>query len=948
MKKIGKKLKVSVSAVLAAAILAAMTPVAAFAADGDELTVGADYSTLEAAVNDSGVITYASGTLDPAVEAFIRDSLAGVTKVSEINADNYLTILNSTPAYSQLSGDQKDKLDEYLQSKGGNTYAELKQGAQDFQLAQAQALAEAKTNATSEIYAKADAAVNAIIGNSALSLTQKDKFKKDIADARNAALPMVDNASTLSDVQTVVDSFTNTTLPGIIGDNGTVKALTDAMAQAKNAVEATRDASYEVIDNMPSLSDSDRTNYKDRLDQAAEDAIAQLGELTEPSAIIDAGHAFGANDDAAAALNDASDLSDAKSAAKEIINNKADAAKTDLDAMSSLTDEGRQNYKDWIGTAVEKANDSVDAAISTTDAAAVGNNFSVADIIARATAENLKNAKDAAEESASKAIADITNDARLTDADKKTLNKLVSDAKDAFDAAVANTTDAAAVNDAKNTFDAAIKAADDKTNGFVQVNLTACADENADGSLTLTGGSAKIAIDNLKNLTDADRNGYYTDLANAAKASKDAILAGSPIRDTLDDFYAKADTGADSIVAKAKIVDALRADTAAAIESINAKAAEAAKTIGDLQSLTDAERDAYLKTINDEADKAKQTVYSVTTVAEANKAASDYTSLADQTVAEATLKNSVCAASAQVTDKANEALAAIGKATLTDAQKTALTDAVTKARDAALGSIQKATTTADAETAAADGVAALIAIVKPIPAMEFINKTLRADLKSELYDSINSKNADQIYGGKTEFDALDDETKATVDQLIKDGSKYANYYAYLNAVARFAAESANKFIGDYLTKADGTIVTEANRSTCTAILNGQDVWDKMSQTEKDAVDARLKAASGPTYEELLATAKNYANSNSSNNTNKDDASSSTNAESTTDQPASSKAAAEVKHFASPAASSTAAKGVIPQTGDASNPILWVVLMLVSGTAGAVVFTRKKRLDERDD
>ena len=877
MKKIGKKLKVSVSAVLAAAMLAAMTPVAAFAADGDELTVGADYSTLEAAANDSGVITYASGTLDPAVEEFISVSLAGAISTDDVNENNYQTILDSTAAFSALNSVQRAELEQYLQDKGGSSYDKLLQAAQNVKTELEQALSNAKATAESEIYAKANVAINAIISNSALSLTQKDKFKKDIADARDAALPMVNNASTLSDVQTVVDSFINTTLPGIIGDNGTVKELTDAMAQAKSDIEDTRDASYEAIAHMPNLSASDHANYKVKLEDAAEAAIAKLGELTEPSAIIDAGHAFGANDDAAAALNDASDLSDAKSAAKEIINNKADAAKTDLDAMSSLSDENRQDYKDRIGAAVKDANDSIDAATTPAGAADVSNTFSVAAIIARATAENLENAKDAAEASASKAITDITSDARLTDADKKTLNKLVSDAKSAFDAAAANATTAAAANDAKNTFDAAIKAASDKTDGFVLVNLTACADEDADGSLTLTDGSAKTAIDKLTHLTDADRNGYYADLASAAKAAKDAILAGSPIQATLDDFYAKADVGDDCIVAKAKIMDALRADTAAAIESINAKAAEAAKIIADLQSLTDAERDAYLKAINDEADKAKQTVYSVTTVADANKAASDYADLADQTVAEATLKNSVCAASAQVTDKANEALAAIGKAALTDPQKAELTDAVTKARDTALGSIQKATAAADAETAAADGMAKIAGIVKPIPAMEFVNKTLRADLKSDLYDSINSKNADQIYDGKAEFDALDDETKAAVDQLVKDNSKYANYYAYLNAVARFASESANK-------------------------------------------------------------------NNASSSTNAESAT-----ESNTDQPVSSKAAAEVKHFASPAAAaSAAAKDVIPQTGDASNPILWVVLMLVSGTAGAVVFTRKKCLNERDD
>ena len=47
--------------------------------------------------------------------------------------------------------------------------------------------------------------------------------------------------------------------------------------------------------------------------------------------------------------------------------------------------------------------------------------------------------------------------------------------------------------------------------------------------------------------------------------------------------------------------------------------------------------------------------------------------------------------------------------------------------------------------------------------------------------------------------------------------------------------------------------------------------------------------------------------------------------------------------AAPAAPAAPAAAVIPQTGDESNPLLWVVLLAVSGSAlGALVYTKKKR------
>lgn len=71
-------------------------------------------------------------------------------------------------------------------------------------------------------------------------------------------------------------------------------------------------------------------------------------------------------------------------------------------------------------------------------------------------------------------------------------------------------------------------------------------------------------------------------------------------------------------------------------------------------------------------------------------------------------------------------------------------------------------------------------------------------------------------------------------------------------------DNVTKFIQDHLTDPSGNIVTTITDLTKDIVLSGENAWNQLTQTEKNAVNERLKAAgSAYTYEQLLEMAKAY-------------------------------------------------------------------------------------------
>ena len=62
------------------------------------------------------------------------------------------------------------------------------------------------------------------------------------------------------------------------------------------------------------------------------------------------------------------------------------------------------------------------------------------------------------------------------------------------------------------------------------------------------------------------------------------------------------------------------------------------------------------------------------------------------------------------------------------------------------------------------------------------------------------------------------------------------------------------------------ISINADKNNYKQILSGEDVWNSLTQSEKDAVNKALIAAGGKTYEELIAVAKSVEAAVNSPNT----------------------------------------------------------------------------------
>ena len=78
---------------------------------------------------------------------------------------------------------------------------------------------------------------------------------------------------------------------------------------------------------------------------------------------------------------------------------------------------------------------------------------------------------------------------------------------------------------------------------------------------------------------------------------------------------------------------------------------------------------------------------------------------------------------------------------------------------------------------------------------------------------------------------------------------------------------SSKFIVDkYLSDKDGNVYKEVNSSNYQQILSGKDAWSKLSQAEKDAINAILMEKMGKTYEQLLVSAVAMSNVKTEDNT----------------------------------------------------------------------------------
>ena len=441
---------------------------------------------------------------------------------------------------------------------------------------------------------------------------------------------------------------------------------------------------------------------------------------------------------------------------------------------------------------------------------------------AQANAAKIKNDAAAGIDSDAQAAMDAIDSLdNLTSAEKQDKKDEIKATADNAKNAIYNAASPAAVESAKQQ-------------GSADMALIQSKAEAMDG-IAADAKAAKEAIDKLDNLTKAEKNVKKSEVDSAAAAAKNAVNAA-----------ADAD-GINNAVQNGQAAIAFAQAKAVAADGVMEAAKEAKKGIDALENLTSAEKAALKAGIDDEADDAKVAI---------DNAADEDAILAALGNAEAAFLDTLDDAAAQDfvnaytmgkdglykeinSNNADQILAGKGPwAEMTDGQK-AKANALIEAGTG--GSVA----TYD------DYVLACEKFVKE-EADKFVKNYLTGE-DGQMYKEATAKNYEQILSGKADWDKKSQAEKDAINAaLMANGGKS---YEELLKLSGEIKENSEGFIKKYLTAQDGQIYKEATRQNYQQILSGKEAWDKMSQVEKDAINAVLVANGGKTYEELLKTAQ---------------------------------------------------------------------------------------------
>ena len=135
--------------------------------------------------------------------------------------------------------------------------------------------------------------------------------------------------------------------------------------------------------------------------------------------------------------------------------------------------------------------------------------------------------------------------------------------------------------------------------------------------------------------------------------------------------------------------------------------------------------------------------------------------------------------------------------------------------------------------------------------VDFIVKYL-ADDKGNIYKAATAQNYAQILSGKDAWDKLSQEEKDAINTVLTyNGGKT---YEELLKISETLETNSTSFIKKYVSNDKG-IYKVATKDNYAQILSGKAEWDKMTQDQKDAINAILLANGGKAYDDLLKQAE---------------------------------------------------------------------------------------------
>jgi LPXTG-motif cell wall-anchored protein len=507
------------------------------------------------------------------------------------------------------------------------------------------------------------------------------------------------------------------------------KAIDDALVNKKGE-----------INNATNIDQATKDNLIKEATDAAGAAKNAISQATTADAIKKA------QDDGVSNINNVKvpSLDDAKSDAKNAIDQAAQTKDAAIDAAPNLTAEEKADLKKQVSDAANEAKGKIDAATkdadvktAQTDGEQAINNVNVPDT--SATKDAAKNAIDQAAQTKDNAIDAAPN---LTAEEKADLKKQVSDA----------------ANEAKGKIDAATKDADVKTAqtdgeqaiNAVEIPTSSKTKNDANSDLDNTADAAKKAIDETSGLTDDQKQTAKDQIDKAVDDAKENIKNASDNKGVADATDA-GKLAIDKVSAKAAIDAAVAAKKSEIAQA--PLTAEEAKPLNNL--------------VDQEADAAKAAIDAATTSAAVETAKNNGVE---------TINNIKVPTTSATKDDANKAIDAalakkieeINNANLTDDQKQSLIDQAQNAANQAKENIRNASTDEDVQTARNNGIAAIEGItVKSNSVDDQDNSATNAGdssqtghIQSDSTGNVTNPSAQQAAGsGKDQLPQTGDETQ---------------------------------------------------------------------------------------------------------------------------------------------------------------------------------------------
>ena len=471
------------------------------------------------------------------------------------------------------------------------------------------------------------------------SLTdQVNKIADDaIAQINDSSVTTNDSVATIRD--NAIDQITNLFIPTLDG----------AQKDATNAIETAKNAKIDEINNAQNLSDQEKQDLTDQVNQAADDATKAIKDATTNDAVKDA-ETKGLND-----INNIKvpSLAEKQQEAKDAVAKVADAKNQAID-NSNLTSDEKTALKKQVSdaqTAANKAIDdaSTDAGVTKAQNDGIDNINKIAipetsDAKAKATTDlkdavdnakkaidqdtNLTNdqkqaAKDAIDQDAKTAQEAINNANTDSDVKKATDNGQLAIDKDVANAAIDNAAAGKKAEIAKSPLtDAEKQALDQQVDQQVQTAKSNIAKATTTDEVTKAQNNGIDNINNIKipsvpttNLTDA-KNAANTAIDNAAAAKKDAIKAAQDAGTITADQAADLNKQVDQVANEAK--QAINnATTASQVEQAQNNGVQKINNIN-IPSITDA-KDAAKDAI-DQAAKNKDAEIDASNLSDQEKA----------------------------------------------------------------------------------------------------------------------------------------------------------------------------------------------------------------------------------------------------------------------------------------------------------------------------------------